>query len=456
MEDQTVKNNFEEEESDFNLKGFLFNYLRYWYIYALALIIAMGCAYFHNWYEKPVYNISTKILIKDDKSTSIGTQELLKDLDVYNVNKNIENEVEIIKSRKIIGKTLENIEVDVLYYLVGNLKKSQVYKDSPFKINYDSLNFYAYNNLFYIKVIDEQKYQLNFSIAQTNDVYKEEHSFGEKIHLKVGTFTVNKRAHFDKTLYNDETYAKRNFRVKFNNKTNNIEFYLAKLKVEQPGKNSSVVVLGMEDEIPQRGIDILNSLVQVYLENDILEKNKIASSTANFIKAQLGNISVELKEIETARQDFKIAKGITDVSSESQMILEKVKRKDNDLSNYNLQLSFIDYLDTYVKQNQSIADIAPSSLGINDPLLVKLIGQITDLEIKKQELEIEQKEESPALKSINQQIEYTRKKLLQNIESIKTGLVASKDVLLVSLASLEKELKSIPQTERELVSIERE
>ena len=193
-----------------------------------------------------------------------------------------------------------------------------------FKINYDSLNFYAYNNLSYIKVIDEQKYQLNFSIAQTNDVYKEEHSFGEKIHLKVGTFTVNKRAHFDKTLYNDETYAKRNFRVKFNNKTNNIEFYLAKLKVEQPGKNSSVVVLGMEDEIPQRGIDILNSLVQVYLENDILEKNKIASSTANFIKAQLGNISVELKVIETARQDFKIAKGITDVSSESQMILEKV------------------------------------------------------------------------------------------------------------------------------------
>ena len=125
MQDNLPINNVDEEE-DFNLKGFIYEYLRYWYIYVLALIIALSCAYFYNWYVKPVYNISTKILIKDDKSTSVGTQELLKDLDVYNINKNIENEIEIIKSRKILKKALSQIEVDVLYYLIGNVKKSQV------------------------------------------------------------------------------------------------------------------------------------------------------------------------------------------------------------------------------------------------------------------------------------------------------------------------------------------
>ena len=104
MQEETAINNFEEEESDFNLKGFLFTYLRYWYLYIIALIIGCSCAYFYNWYVKPIYNISTKVLIKDDKSTSIGTQELLKDLDVYNVSKNIENEIEILSSRKILKK----------------------------------------------------------------------------------------------------------------------------------------------------------------------------------------------------------------------------------------------------------------------------------------------------------------------------------------------------------------
>src|SRR5690606_8439208 len=129
---------------------------------------------------KPVYSISTKILIKDDKSTSLGTQELLKDLDVYNVNKNIENEIEIIKSRTILKRTLQQLEVDVLYYLIGNVKKSQLYKDSPFKINYDSLNFYAYNNLFYIKIIDENKFLLKYDNDQTNNNYEREHLFGEQ------------------------------------------------------------------------------------------------------------------------------------------------------------------------------------------------------------------------------------------------------------------------------------
>ena len=137
------------------------------------------------------------------------------------------------------------------------------------------------------------------------------------------------------------------------------------------------------------------------------------------------------------------------------MILDNVRSKDDELSNFNLQISFIDYLYDYVNENKSLADIAPSSLGIDDPLLVKLIGNITELEIEKQRIGIDTKGNSPALSAVNEQIEYTRKKLLQNIQSIKSGLDASKKETLRSLAISENELRSIPKTERELVSIER-
>ena len=129
MQENTSIDNFEDTHEDFNLKGFVFSYLRYWYIYIIAIIISLGCAYLYNWYVKPIYNVTTKILIKDDNNSSVGTQELLKELDVYSVNKNIENEIEILKSRNILKKTLQQIEVDVLYYLIGNVKKSQLYTD---------------------------------------------------------------------------------------------------------------------------------------------------------------------------------------------------------------------------------------------------------------------------------------------------------------------------------------
>ena len=373
---QENQNNTTVEEGNFNLKRFLFTYLKFWYIYVLALMIGFSCAYFYNWYVKPVFNVSTKILIKDDKSTSIGTQELLKDLDVYNVSKNIENEIEIIKSRKILKKTLAKLEVDVLYYLVGNVKKSQKYTSSPFKINHDSLNFYAYNNLFFITVIDENQFELKYEILQTGENYVQKHQFGEKLNLTIGVLTVNKRTFFDDKLFNDNTYLKRNYQIKFNSIKTNVEFYRAKLSIKQPGKKSSVIVLGIEEQIPLRGIDFLNKLVEVYLENDILEKTKIASSTALFISTQLSTISLELKGIETKRQDFKINRGITDVSAKSQMVLDNVRTKDDERSNLKLQLSFIKYLQNYISEDKNIADIAPSSLGITDPLFNKLMEKI--------------------------------------------------------------------------------
>jgi len=95
MSESNQHNNayLEEPEDDFNFKQLIFTYLKYWYVYALVLTLTLSMAYFYNWYTKPVYNVAAKVLIKDDKSTSVGTEELLKDLNVYSVNKNIENEI---------------------------------------------------------------------------------------------------------------------------------------------------------------------------------------------------------------------------------------------------------------------------------------------------------------------------------------------------------------------------
>src|SRR5690606_26995154 len=139
-----------------------------------------------------------------------------------------------------------------------------------------------------------------------------------------------------KELFNNPNYEKRNFRIKFNNINTNIDFYQAKLNIALINKQSSVIQLSVEDVIPQRGLDFLNTLINVYLEHDVKEKNKIASSTANFINEQLASIAEDLKAIEIQRQNFKIEKGISDVSNKSQQILERVKLKDNEISNINL------------------------------------------------------------------------------------------------------------------------
>ena len=79
---QDADNDIIENENDINLKKIVGNFLRYWYIYLISLTLTLSAAYFYNWYVNPTYRVYAKVLIQGDKG-SAGTQELLKDLDVY-------------------------------------------------------------------------------------------------------------------------------------------------------------------------------------------------------------------------------------------------------------------------------------------------------------------------------------------------------------------------------------
>src|SRR5690606_23913994 len=120
------------EESDFSLKNFLIRYLRYWYLFAISIVLGFFIAKYYNWYETPVYAVTAKLLVKDDSG---GKDRLLKQMDVEAADKNIENEIEIFRSHNLLAKALDRLDFDVSYFLIGNVKVSEVYTDCPFKIS---------------------------------------------------------------------------------------------------------------------------------------------------------------------------------------------------------------------------------------------------------------------------------------------------------------------------------
>ncbi len=450
---QQPDNDIIENENDINLKKIIGNFLRYWYVYVIALVFTLSAAYFYNWYVNPTYRVYAKILIKGDKGNA-GTQELLKDLDVYSDSKNIDNEIEIIRSRKIIGQTIKKLELDVLYYLKGDVKKSQIYTQSPFKIVYDSLQFLAYHIPLNIAFQNSTTFTISYEDPETESNIEQTYTVGEPVHLPFATFKLLKRKHFNDNLFNNPEYDKKNYIVKFVPFNRNVDFYRARLQITQQGKSSSILELAVEDQIPQRGIDFLNTLINVYLENDKNEKNRTANSTALFIDKQLENISKELEAIELKRQTYKSAKGITDVSAESEMVLSNLKQTDDELSALELKLNYVRFLSDYVATHKQLDRLAPSSIDIEDPLLVKLIRDISELEQEKLTYE-NQSASHPKLEEINQRITYLKNALQENIETIKNGLQQAIDNKKKELAQVEKQLKTIPKTERELISIER-
>ncbi len=158
---------------------------------------------------------------------------------------------------------------------------------------------------------------------------------------------------------------------------------LARLTVQQPNIKSTVIELTYEDVSVQRGKDVLNKLLDVYVQSSLSDKNSEASNTLKFIETRLGLITGELGDVEKDVESYKTTKGITDISAESQLFLENIKENDAKLNEVNTQISILESVDNYIK-NAGDGAVAPATYMINDPVLVSLLTKFNELELQRE------------------------------------------------------------------------
>ena len=445
FEDDAVK------AREIDLRELWSKYSRYWYVVVLGLMLALGIAYVANWYANPVFGVKAKLLLKEEDS---GTQNLLEGLDIEPTARNIKNELEILKSHSLINKTLSELEFDVSYFLIGKVKQSEVYQDCPFKVEPLRLEFSAYSNPVWIDITGSDTFRI---FRESGDEqFSKEGNFGDTVDTPVGRLAITKRETFNGSQFEDPNYERRHYKVIFNTMNQLRNTYLNKLQVQLAREESTVLELYIEDQVPRKAIDFINQLIEVYLRNDLEEKNKSTSSTKDFIDQQLEDISSELNRIEQNRESFKVKQGIINLESESKIVLEAVRNLDQELARVNAKLGMIDYLEESVENNKKIRDLAPSAMDLNDPLLVKLVNKLNELQNERQRMISTSSANNPRLLPLNSEIELTRETLLENIQNLRQTVERSKAEYEDELQRYRSRISNIPSTERELLEIERQ
>lgn len=443
-------NTIQREQSDFNLIGFIKKYARYWYFFVLSLIAAYFIAKYYNWYKTPVYAITAKLIVKDD---TVGKDKLLRQMDVAAPDKNIENEIEILKSHNILAKALNQLDFDVSYFLIGNVKISEVYKDCPFKITINHLDYAAYSKPFFVDVIDAENFEFHYETSGNS--IRINGKFDEPIEMGMGEILLTKRDNFPAADLENEQYKKRFYRIGFNTISANQNKYLSRLSINLARPQSSILQIYLEDEVPQKGLDFVNALIEVYLQHDIEVKNNAAFNTSQFLNAQLDAISSDLERIESNREKFKVSRGIIDIESEAQLVLDKIKDLDAQRAINDARLGMINQLKEYILENQDLRNLAPASLDINDVLLLKLINKLSELQSQREIIINQSTANDPTLVPLNAEIELTRSSLLENIKNIERSLENKSAELDKKLRSNQSRIQQIPTTQRELLEIER-
>ena len=434
--------NFQEsEELEFNLQEYIRRYLRYWYLFPIFLGLALTVAYFYLQIKQPVYSTAATLLIKDEKKgISGGAEDILSDLTQMGGNKLVENEIEVLSSLTLIAQVIDNLGLRVAYDTKDGLSTVNLYKRTNVAVKPELLTEYAYEEPLYVHVVDSLHFRLNGERTLR--------TFGQSFRNEWGVFSVVRADSIQDEGYTD-------IRVSFHDVVELAEDIQERLKVELPNVKSTVLELTLESNSPQLGRDVLNNLLDVYVQSNLDDKNREASNTLRFIEERLNLITGELGDVEGNVAAYKSAQGLTDISAESQIFLENIQQNDTKLNDVNIQMRVLESVDNFVESNGDAA-VAPATYMINDPVLVSLIGRLTDLQIQKEKYSRTTTANNPLLETVNTQIANTKQSIRENIQNVRRGLGVTKQNLETINNRFSAGLRSIPQKEREYVSIKRQ
>ena len=115
MQEQNFNNFDKEADQEFNIRQQLERYLINWKWFLLSALFFLTLAFLYLRYTTPIYNISATVLIKDDKKGGLAS-ELGSFGDIASlsgVKSNIDNELEVLKSRTLVQKTVRDLELNI-------------------------------------------------------------------------------------------------------------------------------------------------------------------------------------------------------------------------------------------------------------------------------------------------------------------------------------------------------
>ena len=438
----------EEKKKSLNIKGVIAKYLYHWPLFVLGLSLALSAAVAYLHFAKPTYPITATLIIKDDKKAP-DQQSALSEIDLVNSSKLIENEMEVLKSNRLISKVIKELGLGTAYKEKAGLRSFDLYKNSPVKLTLLSSNVTPPREAIKpdkseISIIIKDK---NTFILKKEGEQTKEYAFNTPITYTWGTWKLEPT-----DLLPQYTDAKIEIAVL---DTQQLALDLQKaIDVSLSNKLATTVSLTLEDQVAQRGKDILNQIISDYNSTGTKENETSAKATLAFLDSRIDSLSAGLNVTEAGIEGFKSSRGLTDIAAESKINLENRQENDRSLNEVNVKLNIIDGIENYV--NSSKSGQPPTTMGIADPALNSLIENLSRLQLQRDKLLAIAPETNPDFDPINRQIASTRAAIKESVANIKSSLLNTRSKLQSFSSGFETSIKEVPAQERQLESIKRQ
>lgn len=456
-------------QQEVNLKQLFQKVLENKWLYIFSIALCSVLAFLYIKFATPEYEVSTSILLDTSGSNrDLGKSDYVDGgVSLIEMEKNIYNEIGIIKSFSLMRQTVEDLDFDVSYFSKGLIKENENHGHFPFEVVLDRTKAQMYYVPFEVVVLSDEKYSLNVdasdfvvsnpttksSFEVLNDfTFKKEYSFGEKVENNYFTFTV-KKPDYDVA---DATFKDKKLSFLIKNLDDVASGYQSSISVDNIDLQASIFNITTTGVLVSKEVEFLKKLTENYIKNQLYSRNSIANNKELFIRNQLLDVSDSLAKVEAELQFFKQNKRAINLGATATNALGQSSNLMVEKAKIEMNIRYFKSLISNVQNNRNSDDFTvPSSAALNDPLISANITELKSLYSLRSKKKFFVTENNQEMTILNNQINETIDVLLNNLRNAINSAQFSLSSITSQLSSFNGVINSLPERENQLLNIER-
>lgn len=452
----TAKRNNKERNlpNTISISEILHAMLSKWYLFIITTAITVGYSLYDTSRTEPLYARHTEILIKStQKGTSLDEQmETFANMG-FSTSTSTYNEIYTFKAPETTVETARRLKLHIEYSKEGKFHPTTLYGTTvPVHADFCDIDIQDIAG-FDIEIRPDSTFTMyNFSgstitTQQTIEGRLENDSL-TFVASPVGTIalTPNKAYKIIKPI---------KYSVKHIGLNNSIGKHLSKLSYSTK-ENSSAISISTSDQSIERADEILRTIVEVYNENWIKDKNKAARETKSFIDTRLEYVSSELDKIESNISSFKSDNLLPDIETQSEMQLTQERDLQKQHTATKKELEKSEYFLKTLKEEPKAHTLLPLNSGVSNSNINSLITKFNTLMIERNNLADKSSDDNPAVKDMDLTLSSLRNALISSTQTHIKGLTTKQVTLEKKWKALQSEMAKNPMHTTFLTSAERE
>lgn len=445
MQNLTPLNNQEEDEESMNIADMVQQYMYHWKWFLASVLVCLLLAFFYLRYATPIYKATSTIMVKDDKKGGLQSElSAFSDLGLMSgVGNNVDNEIEILKSRTIVEKAVKELGFNINYFSDGRVKDLQLYDNKPITVSFieSSPEFYTEGHNFHIRSKSPSQYEL----------FNEENAS-----IGVFAYTAIVDLGYTKMIVVSEDSSGEDYsiNVEIQKLRKVVQSYKNNIAIATIGKNTSVVELSVTDPVKEKAEALINTIVKKYNQDAIEDKNFISKSTEKFISGRLELISKELGDVERSAEGFKESNNITDLAANAGVYLQNSVVFEKELIEAETQLRVVASMMDHLQNNK--ASLIPSNIIPNDPSSAQLISEHNQAVLERDRILKNGTAKNSVVINLNDRIDDLRSNIIQSLSRLTASIRIKKSDLEKQVTMVAGKISQIPSQERQFRIIDRQ